>query len=196
MGQRRWVPSRADMTDEEVRRLQSKEMRPPRRGHCPHRNRHDKVGDSKNAPSVNRSAGASRLSGQQRSHNDGEEPSRDVANPCGRRQLPRQAPVRPKHEEDAAGDAIDLTATIQGSGIAETRLARFPDSHSATAAATRGISRANRTVGTALSVPAKYTFAAPRYWAMASQAMSPPTTRLRSRIATARAPPCGRHLSR
>jgi hypothetical protein len=52
-------------------------MRPPRRGHCPHHNRHDEVGDSKDAPSVNRSVGASRISGQQRSHDDSKRPEQN-----------------------------------------------------------------------------------------------------------------------
>jgi hypothetical protein len=40
------------------------------------------------------------------------------------------------------------------------------------AATASGIIKPNNTVGTALSVVAKYVFAAPRYWATASQPMS------------------------
>ena len=46
-----------------------------------------------------------------------------------------------------------------------------PDSHSPAAAIISGIARASSRVGTAVSLVAKYTFAEPRYWAIASQPM-------------------------
>ena len=54
-------------------------------------------------------------------------------------------------------------ATIQCSGIAETRLAMLSDSRRPTAAIISGISKPNSTVGTAFSPVAKYAFAEPKY---------------------------------
>jgi len=43
---------------------------------------------------------------------------------------------------------------MKGSGIVETRLAMFSDSHMPTAAATRGINKPNSMIGTDVSVVA------------------------------------------
>src|SRR5260221_3814863 len=54
--------------DEKVRRLECKNMRPSGRGHCPHGDCHDEVGDSKKAPSVCCPVRANYVSCLQRSH--------------------------------------------------------------------------------------------------------------------------------
>jgi len=57
-------------------------------------------------------------------------------------------------------------------GIADTSLAMLSDRQKAMAATTSGISKPNNMIGTAISVFAKYVFAAPRYCATVSQPMS------------------------
>ena len=84
-------------------------MYPPRRGHSPHGNRDHEVGDSKKGPNVGHSARAKCFLRQQRSDNDGMAAGRNVTNPRRQRELPAEAPVRPKHEEDAATEAINLS---------------------------------------------------------------------------------------
>jgi hypothetical protein len=107
--------------------------------------------------------GAWRLLRQLHCHDDSNDARRDVANARRQRELPGQASIRPKDEENAASDAVDLGATIQCSGIAETRLAMLPDNHRPTAAVISGISKPNNTVGTAFSPVAKYALTEPRY---------------------------------
>jgi hypothetical protein len=46
---------------------------------------------------------------QRHGHDDSKTAGHNVPNSRGQRELPRQASVRPKHEEDAAADTIDLS---------------------------------------------------------------------------------------
>src|SRR5262249_32786575 len=66
-------------------------------------------GDSEKAPGVCYPASANCVLCQQRSHNDGNAARRNVPNPRGQRELPGQASVSPKYEENPARDAVDLS---------------------------------------------------------------------------------------
>ena len=94
--------------NEKVRRIEGQEVGPPRGRHCPHGHRHDEVGNSKKAPTVGRPQSAWRLLRQQYCYDDGKAASHNVTNTRRRRELPGQASVRPKDEENATSDAIDL----------------------------------------------------------------------------------------
>jgi hypothetical protein len=122
-------------------------MDPSWRGHCPHRDRDDEIGDAKQGPGVGGRASINRLPCQQGGHDNGKAAGRKVANPCGQGELPGQA----------------------SSGIAEARLATLRDRDKPMAAIISGISNPNNTFGTAVSLPAKYVFAEPTYWAITSQ---------------------------
>ena len=95
--------------DQKVRRLEGKKMRRCRRGHCPHDGCHGDVGNAEKAPRVCCPVSANGVSCQQRSHGDGSGGRRHVPNPRGQRELPGQASVSPKYEENPARDAVDLS---------------------------------------------------------------------------------------
>ena len=94
--------------DEEVRGLEGKEVGPPWGGHSSHRDRENEISDAKEAPRVDRSASSIRVQRQQRGHNDGHDSGRNIPNPGGQGELPRESSVGHQHEEYAASDAIDL----------------------------------------------------------------------------------------